>query len=81
MNRRITAANATGQDRPTREEVAELTARRDAYNERVAALSRRGLDFRVAQDEYNRQVTRYNLMASYPDGLDEPAAPTMPIRR
>jgi len=25
-----------------------------------------------AQDQYNLQAARYNLMATYPDGLDEP---------
>jgi hypothetical protein len=34
-------------------------------------MNRRGLEFRIAQDEYNLQAARYNLMATYPDGLDD----------
>lgn len=71
LNARGSAANAAGRDGPSPEEVAAVNAQRDAYNSRAAALNRRGLEFRVAQDEYNRQAARYNLMATYPDGLDE----------
>ena len=75
------AANAAGKGWPGAEDVASLNARRDAYNSRAADLNRRGLDFRLAQDEFNRQVSRYNLMATYPDGLDEaPAAPAKIVR-
>jgi hypothetical protein len=72
LNARVSAANAAGRDGPSPEEVAVFNAQRDAYNNRAAALNRRGLAFRIAQDEYNRQAARYNLMATYPDGLDEP---------
>ena len=30
----------------------------------------RSAQFRTAQDEYNRQVARYNLMVTYPDGVE-----------
>jgi len=71
FNARASAAAAAGWA-PSREEVAALNAQRDAYNNRAAAMIRRGLEFRGAQDEYNVQAARYNLMATYPDGLDEP---------
>ncbi len=80
LNARASAANAAGRGLPTAEEVTSLNTRRDAYNERAAAMNRRGLEFRVAQDEYNRQVARYNLMATYPDGRDEPSPATKSIR-
>ena len=72
LNARVTAARAAGQGGPSPEEIAAINAQRDAYNSRAAAMNRRGLEFRVAQDEYNLQAARYNLMATYPDGLDEP---------
>ena len=81
LNARASAANTAGRGWPAAEEVATLNARRDAYNGRAAAMNRRGLEFRVAQDEYNRQVARYNLMATYPDGLDEPSPAAKSIQR
>ena len=72
LNARVSAANTAGQGWPSREDVAAVNAQRDAYNGRAADLNRRNLEFRDAQDEFNRQAARYNLMATYPDGLDEP---------
>ena len=46
-------------------------SRRTAYNERAGDLNRRSVEFGVAQEAYNREVARYNLMVSYPDGMDE----------
>ena len=50
-------------------------ARRDAYNLRAEAANTRTAAFNEALAEYNAQVKRYNLMISYPDGLDETARP------
>lgn len=72
FNARASAARAAGRGDPSPEEVAAVNAQRDAHNNRAAAMNRRGLEFRIAQDEYNVQAARYNLMATYPDGLDEP---------
>jgi hypothetical protein len=72
LNARISAARTASQAGPTPEEVGAFNAQRDTYNNRAADLNRRGLEFRIAQDEFNRQAARYNLMATYPDGLDEP---------
>ena len=76
VNARISAANASGRGGPSAEEIAELNAQKDRYNERAAGLNRRALEFRNAQDEYNAKVARYNLMVTYPDGLDEPRGKT-----
>ena len=72
LNARASAANAAGRTGPSPEEVAAVNAQRDTYNNRAAGLNRRALEFRIAQDEYNAKAARYNLMATYPDGLDEP---------
>lgn len=74
FNARVAAANQSRSGWPSAEESAAINASRDAYNQRAAGMNRRGLELRLAQDEYNRQAARYNLMASYPDGLDEPVA-------
>ena len=74
LNARGSAAAASGSGAPSPEEIATVNAQRDLYNSRAAAMNRRGVDFRAAQDEYNAQAARYNLMATYPDGLDEPHA-------
>jgi hypothetical protein len=70
LNVRGSAANGSGG--PSPEEVAAVKAQRDRYIERIASMNRRAVDFHSAQDEYNAQAARYNLMATYPDGLDEP---------
>lgn len=71
LNARAQAGNAAGRGWPTPQEIAAVNAARDAYNDRAAAMNRRGTEFRLAQDQYNGQVERYNQMIAYPDGLDE----------
>ena len=72
LNAQASAANAAGRGGPSPEDVTAVNAQRDRYNNRAASLNRRALEFRLAQDEYNAKAARYNLMATYPDGLDEP---------
>ena len=48
-------------------------ARRDAYNLRAEAANTRTTAFNESLAEYNKQVKRYNLMITYPDGMDETA--------
>jgi hypothetical protein len=48
----------------------DWTRRRDAHNRRVEELNRRTERVRSESAEFNAQVERYNLMLSYPDGLD-----------
>ena len=51
----------------------DSAARRDAYNLRAEAANTRTAAFNEALVGYNAQVKRYNLMISYPDGMDETA--------
>lgn len=52
-------------------EVAAWILRRNAYNHRVSELRNRAERARTDAAAFNDQVERYNLMLSYPDGLDE----------
>ena len=74
MNARATAAAAVGRGLPSEQEVAALNTRRDEYNRRAESMNHRSLEFRLAQEAFNREVARYNLMVTYPDGLDEDAS-------
>ena len=58
----------------TAAEVEALDARRNAYNDRALDANARGARDRADVAEFNRQVERYNLMITYPDGLDGVAA-------
>jgi hypothetical protein len=49
--------------------VAEVEARRDAYNRRAADANDRADRYRQALAEFEKQTQRYNLMVVYPDGL------------
>jgi SprT-like family len=71
MNARIGAAAARGERFSDTAAVETLNARRDAYNRRVEETNRRTEEGRAALAEFNRQVERYNLMLSYPDGVEE----------
>lgn len=51
--------------------VADWTRRRDAYNHRVEEYRARAERHASHLAAFNGQVERYNLMLSYPDGLDE----------
>lgn len=57
-----------------RTEVEALESRREAYNRRVAEASARAERRAADAIELNRQIDRYNLMLSYPDGLDQGSA-------
>ena len=50
--------------------MAAWTSRRDDHNQRVDALRARTERARADLASFNEQVARYNLMLSYPDGLD-----------
>jgi predicted SprT family Zn-dependent metalloprotease len=58
----------------TAAEVEALDARRNAYNDRALDANARAARDRADVAEFNRQVERYNLMITYPDGLDGVAA-------
>jgi hypothetical protein len=57
----------------TAEEVEALNARRNAYNDRALDANARVARDRDDVAAFNRQVERYNLMITYPDGLDATA--------
>jgi hypothetical protein len=71
LNARITAANAEGRGWPEAAEVSDLEARRARFNERLADSNARIERDRDDLAHFNEEVARYNLMMSYPDGLDE----------
>jgi hypothetical protein len=50
--------------------IAAWTLRRDSYNRRVDQLRDRTDRSNAEAAAFNAQVERYNLMVSYPDGLD-----------
>jgi hypothetical protein len=52
-------------------EPIEITTRRATYNDRAVRANERADRYRAATDVFNREVEKYNLMAAYPDGLDE----------
>lgn len=74
MNARASAAAASGRGGLSEQDVAALNTRRDEYNRRAESMNHRSLEFRLAQEAFNREVARYNLMVTYPDGLDEGAS-------
>jgi hypothetical protein len=82
LNARVTAANAQGSGWPSQGEIDAIKSRRDLYNQRAADANARIERDRADLAQFNREVTRYNLMMSYPDGLDEsslvPPKPAMP---
>jgi hypothetical protein len=71
LNARITAANAAGRGWPASGEVDAVTSRRDLYNQHATDANARIERDRADLAEFNLRVNRYNLMVSYPDGLDE----------
>jgi hypothetical protein len=71
LNARITAANAQGSGWPAQGDVDAVTSRRDRYNARAADANTRLERDRTDLAQFNREVSRYNLMVAYPDGLDE----------
>lgn len=71
FNARASAGTTPGW--PSPDDVARMTARRDAYNARAAAMNDRAERDRADLDHFNREVARYNLMLVYPDGLDAAA--------
>jgi hypothetical protein len=73
LNARVTAANAEGRGWPDARDVSAVQSRRDAYNQRATDANVRTERDKTDLAVFNGQVMRYNLMLSYPDGLDEQA--------
>jgi hypothetical protein len=73
LNGEIEAFNART-ERPVAEAQA-LDARREQFNQRAMEMNRRLAGVRDDLAHFNAEAARYNLMVSYPDGLDEPVVP------
>lgn len=85
LNERISSTNEQGYGSPSESEIEAVKSRSNLLHKRTADFNSRGyryntdcaqFNLRVERDhadvaQFNRQVNRYNLMTSYPDGLDE----------
>jgi hypothetical protein len=69
LDREIAAFGALASRSPA--EAEALEARRRRHNQRVLEANDRLQRDRGDLAHFNREVTRYNLMMAYPDGLDE----------
>ena len=65
---RAAAARTPGVEGPTPQELAEINAGRERYNDRAALANARAERYQSAHDELMRQTERYNLMVVYPHG-------------
>jgi SprT-like family protein len=68
-NARARRAGAGDDLRPFEREGRAINDSRDAYNQRAADLNARVDRGRSDRDVFNREVARYNLMLTYPDGI------------
>ncbi len=71
LSARINDANARASSWPSEKEIADVTARRDAYNANAAAANDRAARDRADLEHFNVEVARFNLMLVYPDGVDD----------
>ena len=71
INARIADANRHQSGGPSQEEIRAVQAKSDLLNQRASDFNAQAARNRDARDEFNRRALRYNLMMSYPDGLDE----------
>ena len=71
LNERIRAANGKGSGWPSREEIAAVEARGRAFADRLAAFNAQVAKVGADVEAFNREAERFNLMMSFPDGLDE----------
>lgn len=71
LNARTAAANARGSGWPPEDEINAVTSRQEVLRQRMDDFNQR-LDRRNADGaDFNREAHRFNLMMSYPDGLDD----------
>ena len=71
LNQRISAANRQGYGWPGEGEMESVKSNRDTFNRNVENYRDRVETYTADATRFNGQVNRYNLMMSYPDGLDE----------
>jgi len=74
LNGRISTANQQGYGWPSDDEVESVKSRRDMFNQRADEFNARAEQYNADQARFNRRVNSYNLVMSYPDGLDEESA-------
>jgi len=83
LNERISSANQQGYGWPSDDEVESVESSRDLFNQRAVEFNARVEEYDGGQARFNHRVNSYNLMMSYPDGLDEESAirPRPAVRR
>jgi chromosome segregation ATPase len=74
IDRDIAAFSARAATAGNESDARVLEARRQSFNANLMSLNDRMERNAADVDHFNREVTRYNLMIAYPDGLDEEAA-------
>jgi hypothetical protein len=74
LNERISIANKQGSGWPSQEEMSAAQSRREDFNGLVTDFNLHAEQHNADVSAFNQQVNRYNLMMSYPDGLDEESA-------
>jgi len=79
LNQRISSANRQGYGWPSDAEMESVKSNRDTFNRGVDSYRDRVETYTADATRFNGQVNRYNLMMSYPDGLDEES--TVQVKR
>jgi len=74
LNQRISSANREGSGWPSEDEVESVKSKREIFNRVLDNYRNRVETYRADAMRFNGQANRYNLMISYPDGLDEESA-------
>jgi hypothetical protein len=75
LNAEIAAANAGRHTGPSPEAMRELEERRTRFNQLVVETNARLERRRTDAAMFDREVARYNLMVTYPDGIDDAETP------
>jgi len=71
LNERISRANEQGFGWPSEDEIESFKSARDLFNQRAIDFNARVERHNADCTRFNRQANHYNLIMSYPDGLDE----------
>ena len=71
LNQRISSANREGSGWPSDEEVESLKSKREIFSRVLGNYRNRVETYRADAMRFNGEADRYNMMISYPDGLDE----------
>lgn len=71
LNARISTANEQGFGWPSEAEIESIKSRRDLFKQRAIDFNSQVERHNADRTRFNREANRYNLIMSYPDGLDE----------